>query len=211
MSDYIIGLTGGVASGKSEVQRRFAALGVAVADADVAARDAVAAGSEGLAEVVAAFGAGVLDGAGNLDRAAMRRWVFADDAARLALEAIVHPRVRNALQAACAAATGPYAIAAIPLLAEGGGRGAYPWLDRILVVDVPTQAQLARLLRRDGIDAGLADRMLAAQAGRRERLAIADDVIVNDGPLAALDTHVAALDAQFRALAAGPARPNRPL
>jgi dephospho-CoA kinase len=103
------------------------------------------------------------------------------------------------------------AIAAIPLLAEGGGRGAYPWLDRILVVDVPTQAQLARLLRRDGIDAGLADRMLAAQAGRHERLAIADDVIVNDGPLAALDTHVAALDAQFRALAAGPARPNRPL
>jgi dephospho-CoA kinase len=137
--------------------------------------------------------------------------VFADDAARLALEAIVHPRVRNALQAACAAATGPYAIAAIPLLAEGGGRGAYPWLDRILVVDVPTQAQLARLLRRDGIDAGLADRMLAAQAGRHERLAIADDVIVNDGPLAALDTHVAALDAQYRALATGPACPNRPL
>lgn len=219
MSDYIIGLTGGVASGKSEVQRRFAALGVVVVDADVAARDAVAAGSEGLAEVVAAFGPQVLDGTGGLDRAAMRRRVFADDAARRALEAIVHPRVRNALQAACAAAAGPYAIAAIPLLAEacpepgrrGGGREAYPWLDRILVVDVPAETQLARLLRRDGIDAGLAARMLAAQADRRGRLAIADDVIVNTGSLDALDAHVAALDAQYRALAAAPARPNRSL
>jgi dephospho-CoA kinase len=204
MSDYIIGLTGGVASGKSEVQRRFAALGVVVADADVAARDAVAAGSEGLAEVVAAFGAGVLDGAGNLDRAAMRRRVFADDAARRTLEAIVHPRVRGALQAACVAASGPYAVAAIPLLAEGGGRAAYPWLDRILVVDVPAETQLARLLQRDGIDAKLARSMLAAQASRHERLAIADDVIVNDGPLAALDAHVAALDARYRRLAAAP-------
>jgi dephospho-CoA kinase len=211
MSDYIIGLTGGVASGKSEVQRRFAALGVVVADADVAARDAVAAGSPGLAQVVAAFGPEVLDGAGGLDRAAMRRRVFADDAARRALEAIVHPRVRSALQAACAAAAGPYAIAAIPLLAEGGGREAYPWLDRILVVDVPAETQLARLLQRDGIDAGLAGRMLAAQADRRERLAIADDVIVNTGSLDALDAHVAALDAQYRALAAAPARPNRSL
>ena len=219
MSAYIIGLTGGVASGKSEVQRRFAALGVAVVDADVAARDSVAAGSEGLAEVVAAFGADVLDDAGGLDRAAMRQRVFADDAARLALEAIVHPRVRSVLQAACAAAAGPYAIAAIPLLAEacpepgrrGGGREAYPWLDRILVVDVPTQTQLARLQQRDGIDADLAVRMLAAQTGRRERLAIADDVIVNDGPLEALEAHVVALDARYRALAAGPTRPNRPL
>jgi dephospho-CoA kinase len=202
MSDYIIGLTGGVASGKSEVQRRFAALGMTVVDADVAARDAVAAASPGLSEVVAAFGPEVLDGAGGLDRAAMRRRVFADAGARRALEAIVHPRVRNALQAACAAAAGPYAVAAIPLLAEGGGREAYPWLDRILVVDVPVETQLARLLQRDGIDSGLAGRMLAAQADRRERLAIADDVIVNTGSLDALDAHVAALDAQYRRLAA---------
>jgi dephospho-CoA kinase len=143
----------------------------------------------------------VLDASGALDRAAMRRRVFGDDIARRALEAIVHPRVRSALQAACAAAPGPYAIAAIPLLAEGGGRKAYPWLDRILVVDVPVEMQLARLLQRDGIDAELADRMLAAQASRRERLAIADDVIVNDGTLAALDAHVTALDARYRGLA----------
>ena len=209
MADYVVGLTGGVASGKSEVTRRFEALGVTVADADLAARDAVAVGSEGLAEAVAAFGAEVLAPDGALDRPAMRRRVFADDAARLQLEAIVHPRVRALLQAQCAAAPGPYAIAAIPLLAEAlpapgsdaAGRAAYPWLRRVLVVDVPVEVQRARLLARDGIDAALADRMIAAQATRLQRLAIADDVIVNAGDLEALDAHVGALDARYRALA----------
>ena len=201
MSDYIIGLTGGVASGKSEVQRRFEALGVVVADADIAARDAIASGSQGLAEVVAAFGAEVLDASGSLDRGAMRQRVFADPTARRTLEAIVHPRVRAALHAACAMAPGAYAIAAIPLLAEGGGRDHYPWLDRILVVDAPLADQLARLQRRDDIDAALATRMVDAQASRAQRLAIADDVIVNIGALDGLDAHVAALDAQYRALA----------
>src|SRR5690606_15836839 len=202
MSDYIIGLTGGVASGKSAVAARFEALGITVADADVAAREAVAPGSDGLAEVVAAFGREVLGPDGALDRMAMRRRVFNDDAQRQRLEAIVHPRVRLALRGACEAAPGPYAIAAIPLLAEGGGRDAYPWLHRILVVDVPREVQLERLLARDGIDAALAERMSAVQATRQERLAIADDVIVNDGPLNALDGHVAALDQRYRALAA---------
>ena len=201
MSDYIIGLTGGVASGKSEVARRFVALGAAVADADVAARTAVASGSEGLVEVIAAFGRGVLDDKGALDRAAMRRLVFADDQARQRLEAIVHPRVRAMLQDECTAADSIYAIAAIPLLAEGGGRDAYPWLDRILVVDVPRQMQVGRLLARDGIDITLAERMLQAQASREQRLAIADDVIVNDGPLDDLDAQVAALDQRYRDLA----------
>lgn len=201
MSDYIIGLTGGVASGKSEVARRFQALGVVVADADFAARAVVAPGSDGLAEVVAVFGAGTLDADGALDRAAMRRRVFADDAARRQLEAIVHPRVRTMLRDTCVAADGSYAIAAIPLLAEGGGRVAYPWLDRILVVDVPRQLQLTRLLARDGIDHALAERMLAAQVDRDARLAIADDVIVNTGPLQALDAKVGALDTRYRALA----------
>jgi dephospho-CoA kinase len=201
MSGYIIGLTGGVASGKSAVTQRFEALGVFVADADLAAREAVATGSDGLAEVVATFGREVLSADGALDRAAMRRRVFADADARKRLEAIVHPRVRTALQAACAAAPGAYAIAAIPLLAEGGGRSAYPWLDRILVIDVPVAVQHARLLQRDGIDAALADRMIATQATRAQRLAIADDVVVNDAALEALDEHVAALDARYRSLA----------
>lgn len=200
MSDYVIGLTGGVASGKSEVETRFVSLGVTVADADVAAREAVAVGSQGLADVVAAFGHDVLQTDGGLDRARMRRLVFDDASARQRLEAIVHPRVRARLQATCEAAPGPYAIAAIPLLAEGG-RAHYPWIDRVLVVDVPQAVQLARLQRRDGIDAGLAERMLAAQATREARLEIADDVLYNDGPLNALDTQIAALDAQYRRLA----------
>ena len=201
MSTYVVGLTGGVASGKSEVERRFAARGVTVADADIAARDAVAPGSEGLAAVVDAFGSRVLQADGSLDRARMRRIVFADDDARRRLEAIVHPQVRLRLRRACEAAPGPYAIAAIPLLAEGG-RGHYPWIDRVLVVDVPREVQLARLQRRDGIDVALAGRMLAAQVDRATRLELADDVIYNDGPLDALDGHVAALDARYRRLAA---------
>lgn len=201
MSEYIIGVTGGVASGKSEVTRRFEALGVVVADADVAARTAVAPGSAGLAAVVEAFGASVLAADGSLDRGAMRTRVFGDEVARRRLESIVHPRVRAQLQHECEAATGPYVIAAIPLLAEGGGRTAYPWLQRILVVDVPVEVQRARLMARDGIDAALAERMIAAQASRTQRLAIADDVIVNDAGLEALDAHVVALDRCYRGLA----------
>jgi dephospho-CoA kinase len=208
MGAYVVGLTGGIASGKSEVARRFQALGVQVIDADVAARDVVSVGSEGLAEVVAAFGPGVLDAAGALDRAAMRRRAFDDPGVRTRLEAIVHPRVRALLEAGCASVTGDYVIAAIPLLAEGGGREHYPWLDRILVIDVAPGIQLTRLLQRDGIDAALAQRMVAAQANRERRLAIADDVIVNNGSLQALATHVEALDKRYRTLAAA-TRPTR--
>ena len=207
MDAYVVGLTGGIASGKSEVSRCFQSLGVQIIDADEVAREVVDAGSAGLADVVAAFGSGILDPAGALDRAAMRRRVFDDPGARARLEAIVHPRVRALIEARAASATGPYVIAAIPLLAEGGGREHYPWLARILVVDVPAPIQLARLLQRDGIDAALAQRMVAAQASRAQRLAIADDVIVNDGSLEALATHVQALDRRYRALAAS-TRPN---
>lgn len=203
MAAFCVGVTGGVASGKSEVTRRFEALGVVVADADVAARAAVEAGSDGLAEVVAAFGDEVLDAQGGLDRAAMRQRVFAAPEARRRLEAIVHPRVRELLRAQCEAAPGAYAIAAIPLLTEGGGREAYPWLQRILLVDVPVEVQRARVMARDRVEAELAERMIAAQATRAQRLAIADDVIVNDGPLDALDRQIAALDRRYRALAAG--------
>lgn len=201
MSDYIIGLTGGVASGKSTVEAQFCALGVFVADADAAARAVVAHGSAGLAEVAAEFGQAVLAEDGNLNRAVMRQRVFADATARGRLEAIIHPRVRTALQAACLHAETPYAIVSIPLLAEGGGRAAYPWLRRILVVDVPVEMQLARLRRRDGIDERLAQQMLAAQASRPQRLAIADDVLINDRPMAALAAQVQALDKLYRALA----------
>lgn len=201
MAAFCVGVTGGVASGKSEVTRRFEALGIAVADADLAARAAVAPGSPGLAEVAAAFGPQVLAADGGMDRAAMRRLVFNDEAARKRLEAIVHPRVRAMLQAQCAQAPGAYAIAAIPLLAEGG-REAYPWLQRVLVVDVPVAVQQARVMQRDRIDAELAARMIAAQATREARLAIADDIVVNDGSLEALQAQVEALDRRYRTMAA---------
>ncbi len=198
---YCVGLTGGIASGKSAVAHAFETLGIVVADADIAAREAVAVDSEGLAEVVAAFGHDILDATGALDRAAMRKRVFGDDAARKRLEAIIHPRVRESLARQCTQATSPYAIAAIPLLAEVGARAAYPWLQRILVVDVPVDVQHARLIRRDGIDAVLADRMIAAQATREQRLAVADDIIVNTGALDDLRKHVAALDPRYRRFA----------
>jgi dephospho-CoA kinase len=201
MAAYRVGLTGGVASGKSVVAERFAALGVTVADADIAARAVVEPGQPALAEVVAAFGRATLDADGRLDRARLRARVFNDPDARRTLEGLLHPRIRAALRTAADAAPGPYVIVAIPLLAEGGGRAAYPWLDRILVVDAPPAVQRARLMARDGIDAALADRMLAAQADRQQRLAIADDVLVNDGAIDALDAQVRALDAQYRRLA----------
>jgi dephospho-CoA kinase len=207
MATYCVGVTGGVASGKSAVTRCFEALGIVVVDADVAARNAVAAGSAGLAAIVEAFGADVLDGHGVFDRAAMRRRVFADPEARRQLEAIVHPRVRELLHSECSGAPGPYAVAAIPLLTEAGGREAYPWIDRIVVVDVPVDLQHARLMQRDGVDDVLATRMIEAQASRTARLAIADDVIVNAGPIDALEAQVAALDRRYRVLAAQQAAP----
>ncbi|KLJ02334.1 dephospho-CoA kinase [Luteimonas sp. FCS-9] len=201
MVALVIGLTGGIASGKSAATAAFERRGIVVADADLAAHAAVARGSEGLAEVVAAFGPEALAADGTLDRAAMRRRIFADPDARARLEAILHPRIRLVLQTACEAASGPYAVAAIPLLAEGG-RDRYPWLHRVLVIDVPVDVQLARLLRRDGIDEALATKMIGAQASREARLGIADDVFVNDDSLEALDARIGALDARYRALAA---------
>lgn len=200
MAGVIVAVTGGVASGKSAATDAFAARGIVVADADVAARRVVEPGEPALAEIVARFGAGSLDAEGRLDRAAMRARVFADPTARRTLESILHPRIRVWLEAACREAAGPYVVVAIPLLAEGGGRAAYPWLDRILVVDVPEAVQRQRLMRRDGTDAALAGRMIAAQASRAQRLALADDVIVNDGPLCALDEAVGRLDARYRGL-----------
>ena len=198
---FAIGLTGGIASGKSAVATLFAARGVVVVDADVAAREVVEPGEPALAEIAQAFGSDVVQADGRLDRASLRRHVFGDDAARRRLEAILHPRIRIRLHEDAARAAGPYVVVAIPLLAEGGGRTVYPWLERILVVDVPRELQVARVMARDGIDAALAERMLAAQASRQARLAIADDVIVNDGAIEALDAHVDALDRRYRALA----------
>ena len=201
MSSFIVGLTGGIASGKSEVSRRFEALGITVADADVAAREVVAIGSPGLAAIAQLFGNKVLQTDGSLDRAYLRQRVFANPDERRALEAITHPAIRARVRGICEAAPSPYAIAAIPLLTEAGGRPTYPWLQRVLLVDAPEHVQHARLLSRDNIDAALAERMIQAQASRAQRLALADDVIVNDGHPDALQAHIEALDARYRELA----------
>lgn len=195
---FTVALTGGIASGKSAVAERFAALGVSVIDADVVARELVAPGSTALAEIVAAFGAGMLDANAALDRRAMRERVFTDADARRKLEAILHPRVRSALWERSAVAPGPYALLVIPLLVESG---RYDWVDRVLVVDVPRDVQRARLLSRDRVAAPLADAMLDAQVSRERRLAIADDVIENNGTLDDLAARVDALHARYLELA----------
>ena len=194
----VIGLTGGVASGKSSVARAFEARHPgSVVDADLAARAVVEPCTEGLAAVIAAFGADVLGPDGRLDRTALRARVFGDAAQRKALEALLHPRIRAWMLARAEAAPTPYVVLDIPLLAEGGGRATWPMLDRIVVVDVPVAVQRARLMARDGVDAALAERMIAAQATRAQRLALADDVIVNLGSLQDLDAAVSRLDARL--------------
>jgi dephospho-CoA kinase len=192
---FTVALTGGIASGKSAVARRFETLGVHVYDADLAARVVVEPGSDGLASIVAAFGDDVLNTQGQLDRPAMRQRVFADPTARRTLEAIVHPRVRQWLLEHAQADKGPYVILAIPLLTENIGH--YRWVDRILVVDVPEETQILRLVVRDGIEEDLAARILASQASRAARLALADEVIENSGPEAELDDQVATLHRRY--------------
>jgi len=196
---FVVAVTGGIASGKSAVTRRFQALGVPVHDADVAAREVIEPGTPGLEAVVQAFGPAVLDDNGRLDRPAMRRQVFADDGARRKLEQIIHPRVREWLHDRAMAQHDPYGLLAIPLLVEN--MDAYRWVSRVLVVDAPPATQIARLVERDGIDAALAQRMLERQASRAERLAVADDVIDNSGDEAALDDAVMALHRRYLAQA----------
>ncbi|AAM38088.1 dephospho-CoA kinase [Xanthomonas citri pv. citri] len=200
MSDFIVGLTGGIASGKSALAAEFEKLGVPVIDADVIARQVAEPGPI-LDAIAAYFGDSVLLPDGTLNRQALRYRVFADTAQRQALEAITHPAIRRELQRAALAAQGPYAIVAIPLLAEAGGRATYPWLDRILVVDVPVALQHERLMQRDGATAELADRMITAQATREKRLAIADEVVCNHGVLKQLSQAARRLDADYRARA----------
>ena len=194
-----IGLTGGIASGKSTVTQRFAELGVPVIDADVAARSVVERGKPGLEQVVRRFGPGVLDASGNLDRPALRALIFSDPASRQALDAILHPLIRADMERQAGAAQGPYLVMAIPLLIEGGR--ARDRLDRVLVVDVDEALQLKRVQARDGCSADQARAILASQAGRETRLAAADDVLRNSGSVADLRQAVDRLHEKYLHLA----------
>jgi dephospho-CoA kinase len=193
-----IGLTGGIASGKSTAARRFTELGVLVIDADVAARTVVAPGTGGLAQVVDRFGPGVLAESGELDRRALRDRIFSDPAARRDLEGILHPLIRAQMDREAQAAVGPYVVMAIPLLVESGLRDR---VDRILVVDADEAVQLQRLQARDGSTAEQARAILDSQAGRSSRLAAADDVLPNAGTVTELRQAVDRLHEKYLRLA----------
>lgn len=195
-----VGLTGGIASGKSLVGDRFAALGVPVLDADQVAREVVALGQPALIEIAEAFGHPFLLPDGTLDRRRMREHVFADPAARKRLETITHPRIRARVQGWLDAQTAPYSILSAAILVESGMRD---YVHRVLVVDAPVDEQVRRLTRRDGISEALARQMLAAQADRERRLAAADDVILNEGPIEATRQAVERLHRQYLRLAEG--------
>lgn len=195
---FRVGLTGGIASGKSTVARLFEALGVPVIDSDVLAREVVAPGQPLLGRIAERFGAGVIAKDGSLDRAALRAIVFADPAARADLEQLTHPAIRALMEERSAKARGDYQVLVIPLLVETGGRNS---VDRVLVVDCAEELQIRRLQARDGSTYEQARAILAAQASREARLAAADDVVVNDGELGAVRDQVAALHARYKNLA----------
>jgi len=191
---FRVGLTGGIACGKSTVANLFTALGATLVDTDLLAREVVAPGSPLLAQIARHFGAGVLQAEGSLDRAKLREKVFADPAERLWLERLTHPAIRELTDQRCESATGPYVIVAIPLLVETHGESRF---DRVLVVDCEPELQIARLQARDGVTRVQAAQMLAAQATREQRLAVADDVIRNDGDIAALRDQVEKLHRRY--------------
>jgi dephospho-CoA kinase len=195
MTTVAISITGGIASGKSTVADLFRQFDVPIFDADVVAREVVRPGAEALQEIVAAFGAEMLTKAGELDRRAMRQQVFANASDRLRLEAILHPRVRAAMLAAVERSEAPYCLLVIPLLVEH--RSDYSFVARILVVDVSPETQKLRVVRRDRSTDEQAERVIAAQALRAERLAMADDVIDNDGDLAALEPTIERLHGRY--------------
>ncbi len=201
-----IGLTGGIASGKSTVARRFMELGISVIDADESSRAVVAPGTPGLNDVVKRFGMSVVAADGTLDRRALRDLVFSDPGSRRALETILHPLIRAHMEQSVASAVGPYVVMAIPLLVEGGAKDR---VDRVLVVDADAVMQVQRMMARDGCSSEQAHAILASQASREARLELADDVILNCGSVADLRHSVDRLHESYLRLAEmRPGRPN---
>jgi len=193
-----IGLTGGIASGKTTVAQRLMELGVPVIDADEAARAVVAPGTPGLVDVLKRFGSGVVTENGELDRRALRELIFREPGSRRDLEAILHPLIRAYMEQSAKLAVGPYVVMAIPLLVEGGSRDR---VDRILVVDVDEAVQLQRVMARDGCTEEQARAILASQASRSARLAAADDVLLNTGTVTDLRQAVDQLHERYLRLA----------
>lgn len=195
---FTVGLTGGITSGKSLVADRLASLGAAVVDTDVISREQTAAGMPALAEIGHQFGAALIRSDGTLDRAGLRDQVFSDSGARKRLEAILHPRIRKAAWERAGSTAGSYLVMVVPLLVETGFTDG---IDRVLVIDAPRKLQIVRLRDRDGVTRNQAMDILASQATRRQRRAMADDVILNDGSRRLLIGKVDELHARYLRLA----------
>jgi dephospho-CoA kinase len=206
VSGYVVGLTGGIGSGKSAAADCFAAHGAAVVDTDAIAHELTAPGGAAMPALRAAFGDDIATPAGALDRARMRQLAFADSAVRARLEGILHPHIRTLADARCQAAASPYVILAVPLLVESGGYRER--CDRIAVVDCAEAVQVARVMARNGIGEADVRAIMAAQATRAQRLAAADDVIDNSGTPAQLGERVRELHGRYLALAAAKLKAN---
>lgn len=194
----VVGLTGGIGGGKTEVSRRFARLGVPVVDTDVIARELVTPGAPVLKKIASVFGDDMLTADGTLDRRRLREVVFADNEKRHRLEDILHPRIRDLVAERLAELQAPYTVIVIPLLLET----RYPIpVDRVLVVDVTEKRQIERVMARDDVTVEAARRIVDQQVTRSERLAAADDVIANNGDFDALDEQVERLHRRYIALA----------
>lgn len=206
MSAYVVGLTGGIGSGKSTVADRFVAQGAALVDTDAIAHELTAPGGAAMPALLAAFGPDVATPAGALDRAAMRARVFADACARQRLEGILHPLIRSLAAERCAAARAPYVVLAVPLLVEAGNYRER--CDRIAVVDCAEEVQIERVMARSGLAADEVRRIMATQSTRAARLAVADDIIVNDGDLAGLYAVIDTLHDKYLLLSAEKVKAN---
>lgn len=199
MSRYIVGLTGGIGSGKSAAAECFRQLGIEIVDADAIAHELTGPQGAAMSGISAAFGPGVITADGALDRTAMRQLAFANPDARRQLEAILHPRIRQICDQRCIAASSPYALLVVPLLVESGTYRQR--CQRLVVVDCPEETQIARVMARNGMRREEVERIMTAQASRAERLAAADDVIDNSGPAAALMPQIFALHDKYLELA----------
>jgi dephospho-CoA kinase len=191
-------LTGGIASGKSAVSACFEKLGVPIVDTDIIARQVVEPGSPALERIARELGAGFLDKDGGLNRTKMRQAIFSDPDLKSRLEAILHPLIGKEVLRQVTQLDSPYCIIVIPLFAESS---AYAWIDRVLVVDVTEDAQIERVMARDGISRDQARAILNAQTGRQDRLALADDILDNSGNLSELPEKVKALHQKYLSLA----------
>ena len=198
---FVVGVTGGIGSGKSTVADRFAELGAAVVDTDAIAHALTGPGGAAMPAIAACFGATIRRADGALDRAAMRRQVFADPAARASLESILHPLIRQESERRCLTSTAPYVLLVVPLLVETSG-SYRDRVDRILVIDCAESTQIARVMARNALSADEVRAILAAQATRAARLAVADDILANDAGADALNEQIALLHARYLELAA---------